>query len=322
MASEIRGCRFLPASICMLAGLITTSCFTGIESTKKVELGREERRMTQPTEEEKFFQLERQSIKEWEPGREYLATDDRLAYVMDIKDRNPGESISLKGKILRFISADNTLMPDQSKEASIVFECEGRRMVYPTGKDYIKAIESFSSLDLPMMIDLKMVEEADRKLRGLHLWTKSPLWYDGDSTRIKGRKFVAVDVTRVTPGETTFPLRVYFRDSSGKESFMLMNIGNGGHDSRSFSNLFSLSDIRKQYPKITDGVWEKICAATVVPGMTKEECKLALGNPTDVNSGHSYSQTLDIWSYPDGKVLRFADGLLVDFGIRGPGNTP
>ena len=48
-------------------------------------------------------------------------------------------------------------------------------------------------------------------------------------------------------------------------------------------------------------------------GMTKEECKLSLGNPTDVNSGHDWNSTIDFWQYPNGSYLRFQDGLLVSF---------
>ena len=47
--------------------------------------------------------------------------------------------------------------------------------------------------------------------------------------------------------------------------------------------------------------------------MTKEECKLSLGNPTDVNSGHDWNSTIDFWQYPNGSYLRFQDGLLVSF---------
>jgi len=38
-----------------------------------------------------------------------------------------------------------------------------------------------------------------------------------------------------------------------------------------------------------------------------------LGNPTEVDSGHYYTQTLDLWHYTDGKVLWFEDGTLSKF---------
>jgi hypothetical protein len=44
--------------------------------------------------------------------------------------------------------------------------------------------------------------------------------------------------------------------------------------------------------------------------MTKEECRLSLGNPAEVDTGHDYSQTLDLWKYNDGTTLWFEDGIL------------
>ena len=49
-----------------------------------------------------------------------------------------------------------------------------------------------------------------------------------------------------------------------------------------------------------DAVWEMICAGKVREGMTKEECRLSLGNPDDVDSGHDWNSTLDIWRYENG----------------------
>ena len=48
-------------------------------------------------------------------------------------------------------------------------------------------------------------------------------------------------------------------------------------------------------------------------GMTKEECRLSLGSPKEVNKGHNYSSTLELWQYTDGVYLQFQDGLLVNF---------
>ena len=47
--------------------------------------------------------------------------------------------------------------------------------------------------------------------------------------------------------------------------------------------------------------------------MTKDECRLSLGNPDELQSGHNTSQTLDIWQYSDGTYLFFSDGILTNF---------
>ncbi|MDE6400707.1 MAG: hypothetical protein K2L68_07600, partial [Muribaculaceae bacterium] len=64
---------------------------------------------------------------------------------------------------------------------------------------------------------------------------------------------------------------------------------------------------------IEDDVWQLICSSKVRTGMTKDECRLALGNPKEVDSGHDYTQTLDLWHYSDGAVLWFEDGILTRF---------
>ena len=92
-----------------------------------------------------------------------------------------------------------------------------------------------------------------------------------------------------------------------------MNAGGAGNESRTFQNLFSLADPKIKFPGIQDEVWSLIQLGKVRPGMTKEECKLSLGNPSDVNSGHDWNSTIDLWQYTNGTFLRFQDGVLLDF---------
>ena len=77
--------------------------------------------------------------------------------------------------------------------------------------------------------------------------------------------------------------------------------------------LFLLADPKGKYPHISNENWALIQQGKVGTGMTKEECKLSIGNPDDLQSGHSRSQTMDIWQYNDGTFLMFEDGLLTRF---------
>ncbi|MDE7510365.1 MAG: hypothetical protein K2M62_09595 [Muribaculaceae bacterium] len=45
--------------------------------------------------------------------------------------------------------------------------------------------------------------------------------------------------------------------------------------------------------------------------MTKTECRLSKGNPSDVYDGHDYSKLLLLWVYPDATTLYFEDDILV-----------
>ena len=145
------------------------------------------------------------------------------------------------------------------------------------------------------------------------------LWYDSAGERASGRRFSSVAVDSVTPGTLVFPLRVHFHepevpaDGFASAGSVLISIGSGGGDSRPFENIFLFENPRRRYPQTTDEVWELVRRGDVRPGMTKEECRLALGNPTLTDAGQDRMRVIELWQYPDGIFLRFEDGVLVDY---------
>ncbi|MDE6409415.1 MAG: hypothetical protein K2K81_04125, partial [Muribaculaceae bacterium] len=178
-----------------------------------------------------------------------------------------------------------------------------------------EALENLSSLDIPMLIDLDLVDEYRKKLEGMKVWTRSQLWYDEAGEKKPGHKFIPVTITKVFPGDMLFNLHLKIKEESGAESTLYMNPTNRGLESRTFASLFFMSDPKTRYPSIQPEVWENICNGKVTIGMTKEECKLSLGNPDDVNTGHDWNQTIEIWNYKNGSFLQFQDGLLTRFRI-------
>ena len=295
--------------------ILFSSCFTGVESTKKIKLTREERKIIKPSEEEIFFEgIKGIPLEAWEEGHPFYVTDNKAILIfepqglpIDIYNLElEGKTINYTGVESRVDAAGNILMV-------IDFSDGQHKLPYNTGKPFDTAMASFLSNQIPVIIDLKMVDEAREKLKGVSLWIKTLLWYDENGERIDGRKFVPVTIQDVMPGNMVFPLRVKFSDEKGDTAWLYMNMGNSGTESRSFHHLFSMTDLRKKYPSISDDNWKAICEGNILPGMTKEECRLALGNPTNINSGHDYSQTLDMWNYENGTILWFEDGLLSKF---------
>ena len=289
------------------------SCFTGIESTKKINLSRQDRKLALPTPEEKYMeQIEPEPLKNWDTGKLFMASDDKALLVIvpreGLVDIPPD---SVKGKILQFYGVDSKINAAGDINLVLLFFDGVYIYTFDTGKPFQEAMENLKSDQVPMLIDLQMVDEARALLNGKQVWTRSSLWYDKDGNRVPGRKFIPVTITNISPGNMVFPLEVEITDPDGNQAFLFMNFGSNDNESRAFGNLFSLSDLRKHYPGIDDETWEYITKEKVKPGMTKEECRLALGNPTEANSGHDYSQTLDIWSYENGYVLWFEDGRLV-----------
>lgn len=292
-----------------------TSCFTGVEGTKKITLSKDDKKALQPTAEDEFFKpVAGEPLSTWQIGRPFIAADNKTLLIFEQQGLplDPDE-INLAGKILTFKDTEPRLAPDGSQTTVLLFSDGNSTFRYNTGKNVKVAPEEVKSDQIPMMIDEAMINSARDLLLGKQLWTRSPLWYDDEGNRISGWKYVPVTVTAVEAGSLVFPIKVQFQAGDGTQAWTLMNFGNSGTESRAFANLFYLSDFRKNFPAITDEVWKLICAGKIANGMSKLECKLSLGNPSEVDSGHDYSQTLDLWHYPDGTVLWFEDGLLTRF---------
>lgn len=306
----------LVVGVLLLMGL--TACFTGVEGTKRIELSKSDRRAMAPSPEKRFADsIGSAALADWLPGRRFVVTDNRLAMVLLPHSSSQVNEDSLAGHILLFESLSASRLPDGSTGSVITFGVDGgdSHYDYPLLRAPHVAAASVRSGDLPMMIDLEMVDDVNKLLSGRKLWTRSQLWYASDSTRFVGQKFVPVTVDCVLPGNSVFPLKVVFTDAASRQSFMFMNLGSSGLDSRSFDVLFSLSDPKLRYPRIEKDVWALICDGKVRNGMTKEECRLSLGTPDDVDGGRDWSRTLDIWKYSDGKYLVFSDGLLSEYRL-------
>jgi len=73
-------------------------------------------------------------------------------------------------------------------------------------------------------------------------------------------------------------------------------------------DLFGFSDIRKKYPNISESNWLMLAKGEVKPGMTTEECKLAIGEPIEIRV--RTDTRFETWLYR-GKILEFENGILL-----------
>lgn len=275
-------------------------------------MSRNERRSLQPTEEETFMAgVSPMPLGQWKEGKPFLISDNKASLVFDAD--NTVATDSLGGMVIRFKEIVSKTTPGGSDEAVVVFSDGQKDYSYSTGKSMRTALENLSSMDIPMLIDLDLVKEASDLLVGKKVWTRSQLWYKPDGERMRGRKFVPVTIKAVSPGTMVFPFRLDILDERGEPAMLYMNIRNSGVESRTFENLFTLKDMKLRYPDILPEVWEYIQNGRLREGMTKEECKLSVGNPTDVSAGHDWDSTLDIWKYSNGSYLQFRDGRLVGY---------
>lgn len=305
----------MPAIILSALPLVLSGCFTGVESTRKITLSRDDLKLTSLTREDTFLNaVKSEPLSRWKEGKEFIISDSRLGLLFETGTDWNGDTIGLANTTLRFKGISSRHRPDGREESVIIFNNGTGILSLPSGKATGAATESIGSDQLPMLIDADMVAQARKLLTGKQLWIKTTLWYDSASNRIpNSRKFIPVTITDVKPGTLVFPLRVFFTDDNGTNAFVWINFGHSGSDSRSFASIFSLDDTRRRYPHITDDDWQLIVNGQLREGMTKEECRLSLGTPSHTDTGHNYSSTLDIWQYDDGTFLRFQDGLLFDY---------
>lgn len=300
--------------------LISTSCFTGIESTKKITMSKEEKRLVEPTPEEKFLvDIVGQRVDQWDAGKKFVVSDERASIVLTpLADAKPVAEIV--GDTISFISSSVATGFDGNEELRLLFGKGSDRYEYAARHAGNTGVAEITSDRMPMLIDLEMVDEVWRRLKSGRYYLLSPNWLDERGERLQGEKFVEVEILSLEPGSMVYPMKAKFRTvNDGRIGVYMMNFENGDRGARGFSALFSLTDPHKRYAKISDETWSLIQNGRVVPGMTKEECRLSLGAPEDVNSGRDYSRTLDLWQYADGTVLFFEEGLLTRSRIAGEG---
>ena len=92
-----------------------------------------------------------------------------------------------------------------------------------------------------------------------------------------------------------------------------MSVGKGRGATRTFDSLFAFDNPRNRYPEIKDDVWELITRSRVREGMTRDECRLALGQPSDILRIPTYGGMQERWTYTDGIFLIFDDGFLTKY---------
>jgi len=289
------------------AAFILQSCFTGIEHTGHINLSKKDKEIEKRISREEAFMadIKGENVTAWQPSREFKAVGDRASLAFD--NTPPGMS----GRTLQFASYTSTITPAGTKRVCLVFtDSASNTFRYTTGKQQPEAVKS---TELPMLIDMQLVKQLRDKLVGRKLWTRTSEYISPAGEPVRGKKFEPVTVVDVTPGTEPLPYYIIFESDGGSRGGLLMSNSDGTLSTRPFHSLFSLSDPRLEYSGISDEVWQHIQAGNVACGMTKQECKLAVGAPDDTDSWHDYSKTIDVWTYANGIYLRFEEGLLVSF---------
>lgn len=305
--------QILYIGVVLVLTLLMSGCFTGVENTKKIT-DRDVERAIQEMERgrhETALTPYHDSLPAWCEGKGFWVVDDRAAFIFQPSPSYNLDSLQLRGKRLSYVSHGTRRRVDNSEVVDVVFMCDSLRLVCSTGKSLADA--SRPSFAIPFLVDDDMVEHYARQLVGKTVWVKTSVWFDGAGNyKAGGRKFVPVVITAVKPGNDIYPLMVEFCDGDN-EATLWMTTEGGSISGRDFDALFSMTDVRKQYPRITDETWQRIVDGIVAEGMTKEECRLAMGSPKNVTQLPDQGGLREYWYYDGGRYLFFVDGVLKEY---------
>ncbi len=307
--------KILKTLLIIVVVFFLNGCFTGVESTKKITEKDVQRAIQQMDNgnRESSIHVAADSLTSWREGKVFWCVDNQARLLFNPSTDYDIDTLSLAGKMLTYSGYGTHKQLDNSNVLDIYFNCDSLGLVYPSGKS-LREINR-ASFSIPFLIDDDVVQEVANQLVNKTVYVKTSQWYDiHGGYQTNGRRFIPVVITAVKPGDKVYPLRVEFRaDIGGEEAFLWMKVPGTDGVGRDFDTLFSLTDVRKQYPDISPATWRNIVDGKVAEGMTKEECRLAMGNPVNVRQLPDQSGLREYWYYDGGRYLFFVDGLLKEF---------
>lgn len=310
----------IPAAAALSFLATLPGCFTGIESTPKItqaDVNRHTTRTEQHAAESQRRLLEgvtRAPFSQWQPGKRLVVTDPRIARALT----PASAALSLSAdSVLEYIGTGGSLTVMGDSVADLLFTPVGRpdtRLTYRTQLTP-EALRRARAVYVPFTVEQDMVEQASARLSGQKVWIMTTRWFEPDGTTPVDRlKYVPVTIERVEPGSADYPLRVIFTSDGDSRSYgMLVADGSTATSARTFTSLFSLTDPRRQHGDISDATWRNITAGKVATDMTRDECRLALGAPAEVETSTGISNVVERWTYTNGVYLIFENGLLTRF---------
>jgi hypothetical protein len=147
------------------------------------------------------------------------------------------------------------------------------------------------------------------------LWLGKTFWYGGDGLMtynaetgeygtVKLRRYSAVKVVDIVAGFEDFePVRLILQASEGSTGFQDIPVsGTNTSDSLRekgsgmFDKLFLIEDPRKVHAWSSE-VWSAIESRTVFVGMTAEQVRFSLGDPTEINTTAVQGVIHEQWVY-------------------------
>ena len=294
----------------LLSMVLLSSCFTGIESTPTITEREVRRQQPKSTTEDSYLKEIEAMPSNLFIGSKLAITDPKIRIIFEQKpDMQP---LNL-GDTLTLTSIEETTSFDGQKLALLNFtgtKCANytyRLSVSPT------EFKLNPDISIPFTVNLNKVDAVREKMLGNKYYILTASHYDSTDNVVTGRKFIPVTVNKVVAGNEYYPIRLELTDDNGKHIRIYMSVDAESIMPRRFTTLFSLTDPHLRYPNITNEIWELITNGRVMQGMTTDECRLSLGMPDNIDRRPGYSMIHEIWTYNNGRMLIFEDGILQSF---------
>lgn len=291
--------------------LLLQGCFTGIESTPKITYDdvRQENASTLTDEQKYLSQISNQPFGKWNNGKEFIVTDNKISVILKPEHL----SRSLNGNTIKYVGYNIGSSVTGEKYTNIIFtNNNGDSLYYKTNATPDELI-SRTTVDIPFTIQESLIKDVKDKLINNQYYIKTSTWLNADSSIVVGLKYSPVTITNVTCGNSIYPIKLFFTNDSNETHWVYMTVGNEFQATRNFENIFYLANPRLSYTHINDDTWKMISQGKVNEGMTKEECRLALGSPSSSSQLPGTAGVIEIWTFNNGYRLYFEDGILKNY---------
>lgn len=295
--------------------LSLAGCFTGIESTPRISESDVRRADVHLTAEQRLqADIAPEPPRMWTRGKRWLAGDDKIPMIFAAP--LPAGADSLAGRVLVLDTIRPYVGVAGDTLAEVVVRAAGiaEPLVYRPDIP-MERIDALTRLELPFTVELSAVHTADSLLRGRTLYITTPQWRDPAGKPVSGLRHVAVRIDSVVPGTVRYPLAVMFTDPDGAPRSVMLTYGDSPAATRNFDRMFAFDDPRQRYPRITPETWDRIIHSRVADGMTRDECRLALGAPASINRAGNNAGQYERWNYDQGIYLIFEDGILIRYRL-------
>lgn len=293
---------------------LATSCYTATESTPRIKVDKEEVYM--PTIEELVIDnnFSHKGCHTWLVGKAFTSIEDALSPMLRPEGNAPLYNSGLMGKTFFYKGYKEENIFGNKALVYLLYECNGHTYSYYTGKSIKEIEESEYTPLIPSLIDMDDVAMARSLFVGKQLYILTNHWYNLQGEVIQGRHLIAVDIKAVEPGNSVLPLAIHFTDDRGIEAKVFITTKSSTHTQMlTFDRLFTYQNPRDTHSEITDEVWQAITENRLLLGMTKNECRLSIGVPAEVNKIPTYNGVKEQWLYNSGAYLFFNDGVLEEF---------